>query len=100
MQRGQWSEVIWVFGFPQHSWGVDMPRKKKEPVDSLKIDFTGKMVVIFDLEGWGPMELRIDDKEVAVAVLKTILELTGNISTVNSYTTAEGKKLKKYVSLE
>jgi len=77
-----------------------MPRKKKEPVDSLKIDFTGKMVVIFDLEGWGPMELRIDDKEVAVAVLKTILELTGNISTVNSYTTAEGKKLKKYVSLE
>jgi hypothetical protein len=74
-----------------------MPRKKKEKVDSLKIDFTGKMAVIFDLEEWGPMELRIDDKEVAVAVLKTILDLTGNISTVDSYTTAEGKKLKKLV---
>ena len=74
-----------------------MPRKKKETVDSLKIDFTGKMAVIFDLEGWGPMELRIDDKEVAIAVLKTILDSTGNISTVDSYTTAEGKKLKKLV---
>ena len=74
-----------------------MPRKKKETVDSLKIDFTGKMTVIFDLEGWGPMELRIDNKEVAIAVLKTILDLTGNISTVDSYTTAEGKKLKKLV---
>ena len=74
-----------------------MPRKKKETVDSLKLDFTGKMVAIFDLEGWGPMELRVDDKETAVAVLKTILEHTGNVSDVDSYTTAEGKKLKKLV---
>ena len=74
-----------------------MPRKKKETVDSLKIDLTGKMAVIFELEGWGPMELRVNDKEVTLTVLKTILDLTGNISTVDSYTTAEGKRLKKLV---
>jgi hypothetical protein len=77
-----------------------MPRKKKETVDSLKIDFTGKMVIIVDLEGWGPMELRIDDKEATLAVLKTVLDFTGNISTVKSFTSAELKKIKKYVSLE
>jgi hypothetical protein len=72
-----------------------MPRKKKETVDSLKLDFTGKMVVVIDLEGYGPMELKVDDKEVTLAVIKLILDLTGNVSTVDSYTTAEGKKLKK-----
>ena len=51
-----WSEVIWVFGYPQRSWEVDMPRKKKETVDSLKYP--------------------------------------ENIHGVDSYTVAEGKKLK------
>jgi hypothetical protein len=74
-----------------------MPRKKKEPAKSLELDFTGKMVVVFDTEGWGPIQLRVNDKDAAVAVLKTILDLTGNISDVDSYTTAEGKKLKKLV---
>jgi hypothetical protein len=72
-----------------------MPRKKKETVDSLKLDFTGKMVVLIDLEGYGPIELKVDDKEVTLAVMKLILDLTGNVSTVDSYTAVEGKKLKK-----
>ena len=75
----------------------NMPRKKKETVDSLKLDFTGQMVAIFDVEGYGPIEIRLDDKETALAVLKTILEYSGNISTVDSYTAAEGKRLKKLV---
>ena len=35
-----------------------MPRKKKETVDSLKLDFTGQMVAIFDVEGYGPIGIR------------------------------------------
>ena len=75
----------------------NMPRKKKETVDSLKLDFTGQMVAIFDVEGYGPIEIRLDDKETALAVLKTILEYSGNIHDVDSYTAAEGKRLKKLV---
>jgi hypothetical protein len=74
-----------------------MPRKKKETIESLKIDFTGQMVVIFDVEGYGPIEIRLDDKETTLAVLKTILEYSGNIHDVDSYTAAEGKRLKKLV---
>jgi hypothetical protein len=77
--------------------GCNMPRKKKETVDSLKLDFTGQMVAIFDVEGYGPIEIRLDDKETALAVLKTILEYSGNIHDVDSYTAAEGKRLKKLV---
>jgi hypothetical protein len=75
----------------------NMPRKKKETVDSLKLDFTGQMVAIFDVEGYGPIEIRLDDKETTLAVLKTILEYSGNIHDVDSYTAAEGKRLKKLV---
>jgi hypothetical protein len=75
----------------------NMPRKKKETVDSLKLDFTGQMVAIFDVEGYGPIEIRLDDKETALAVLKTILQYSGNIHDVDSYTAAEGKRLKKLV---
>jgi hypothetical protein len=97
MHWGRSQEVIWGFGFRQPSWVVDMPRKKKETVDSLKLDFTGQMVAIFDVEGYGPIEIRLDDKETALAVLKTILEYSGNIHDVDSYTAAEGKRLKKLV---
>jgi hypothetical protein len=78
----------------------NMPRKKKETVDSLKLDFTGQMVAIFDVEGYGPIEIRLDDKETALAVLKTILQYSGNIHDVDSYTAAEGKRLKKLVEGE
>jgi hypothetical protein len=74
-----------------------MAKKKKEPAKSLKLDFTGKMVVLADLEGYGPIEIRADDKELVVEVMKLIIERTGNVSDVNTYTAAELKRLKKYV---
>jgi hypothetical protein len=77
-----------------------MPRKKKEPANSLKLDFTGKMVLLADLEGYGPIEIRADDKELVTEVMKLIIEHTGNVSDVNTYTTAELKRLKKYVKGE
>lgn len=73
-----------------------MPRKKKETVDSLKLDFTGQMVAIFDVEGYGPIEIRLDDKETALAVLKTILEYSGNIHDVDSYTAKKVNDLRNW----
>ena len=77
-----------------------MPRKKKEPAKTLKLDFTGKLVLLVDLEGYGPIEIRADDKELVTEVMKLIIEHTGNVSDVNTYTTAELKRLKKYVKGE
>jgi hypothetical protein len=73
-----------------------MPKKKK-PADSLKLELNGKALLMLDTDEWGPIELRIDDKETAVELLRVIVDNMGNISTVNSYTKAEGKKLKKMV---
>jgi len=52
---------------------------------------------MLDTDEWGPIELRIDDKETAVELLRVIVDNLGNISSVDSYTKAEGKKLKKMV---
>jgi hypothetical protein len=72
-----------------------MPKKKK-PVDSLKLELNGKALLMLDTDEWGPIELRID-KETAVELLRVIVDNLGNISSVDSYTKAEGKKLKKMV---
>ena len=72
-------------------------KKKKKPVDSLKLELNGKALLMLDTDEWGPIELRIDDKETAVELLRVIVDNMGNISTVDSYTKAEGKKLKKMV---
>lgn len=70
---------------------------KKKPVDSLKLELNGKALLMLDTDEWGPIELRIDDKETAVELLRVIVDNLGNISSVDSYTKAEGKKLKKMV---
>ena len=73
-----------------------MPKKKK-PIESLRLDLNGKALLMLDTDEWGPIELRIDDKETAVELLRVIVDNMGNISNVDSYTKAEGKKLKKMV---
>ena len=72
-------------------------KKKKKPVDSLKLELNGKALLMLDTDEWGPIELRIDDKETAVELLRVIVDNLGIISSVDSYTKAEGKKLKKMV---
>ena len=72
-------------------------KKKKKPVDSLKLELNGKALLMLDTDEWGPIELRIDDKETAIELLRVIVDNLGNISSVDSYTKAEGKKLKKMV---
>jgi len=63
----------------------------------LKLDFTGKMVLLVDLHGYSPIELRTDDKELVTEVMKLIIDRMGNVSDVDTFTKAEEKKLKKYV---
>jgi hypothetical protein len=79
-------------------------RKRKVKSDtlppSLRLDLNGKALLMLDTDEWGPIELRIDDKETAVELLRVIVDNLGNISTVDSYTKAEGKKLKKMVEGE
>lgn len=76
-----------------------MPKKKKriERVDSLRLDLNGKLLVLLDTDEWGPIEFRINDKDAALDIMRIIIEHTDGISNVDSYTKAEGKKLKKMV---
>lgn len=74
-----------------------MPRKKKlERVDSLRLDFNGKMLILIDTDEWGPIEFNVNDKETVLEVMRTLIECSESWS-VNSYTKTEGKKLKKMV---
>lgn len=75
-----------------------MPRKKKlERVDSLRLDFNGKMLILIDTDEWGPIEFNVNDKETVLEVMRTLIQCSEGWS-VNSYTKTEGKKLKKMVN--
>ena len=76
-----------------------MKKKKKriERVDSLRLDLNGKLLVLLDTDEWGPLEFRVDDKEAALNIMRVLIEHTDGVSNVDSYTKAEGKKLKKMV---
>ena len=75
-----------------------MPRKKKlERVDSLRLDFNGRMLIVIDTDEWGPIEFNVNDKETVLEVMRTLIDRSDNDWSVDSYTTTEGKKLKKMV---
>jgi len=70
-----------------------MPKKTK-PTD-LQLKFTGKMSVLIELEGYGPLEFRVNDLDVVKKVAAVILDVTDNITTVNSYGKREQKNMQK-----
>lgn len=74
-----------------------MPRKKKESLaDGIKLKFTGKMSVLIELEGFGPMQWRVNDFDTTMKVVKVILDETDNKSTfVDSYDKKEQKTFEK-----
>lgn len=75
-----------------------MPRKKKlERVDSLRLDFNGRMLIVIDTDEWGPIEFNVNDKETVLEVMRTLIARSDNDWSVDSYTKTEGKKLKKMV---
>ena len=69
-----------------------MPRKKKQ--EEITLTFTGKMVVIVELEEFGPMEFTIDDKDTAKDIMHVILGVSGTMEP-KSYSAKEEKTLRK-----
>jgi hypothetical protein len=67
---------------------------KKTPSD-IKLNFTGKMSVIVELEDHGPLEFRIHDMTTVKQVVKFILELTDYKTPVNGYGKNEEKRMQK-----
>lgn len=86
-----------------------MPRKKKEaqeltempadfigtPEEGIVFDFTGKMNIIIEQVGYGPMQLLINDKDFVLKVLKLFVEFSDGTTPVGAYNAREEKKLKK-----
>ncbi len=60
-------------------------RKYVDSVEGLKLDFTGKMSLLIELEGHGPMEFRINDKDVCLKIVQVLLKEMGTRTTVDSY---------------
>jgi hypothetical protein len=72
-----------------------MPNKKTKPEKELNLKFTGKMSILIELEGYGPLEFRVNDLDVVKKVADVILNATDNITTVNAYGKREQKTMQK-----
>jgi hypothetical protein len=74
---------------------MEMMMPKKTKPNDLQLKFTGKMSVLIELEGYGPLEFRVNDLDVVKKVVDVILDVTDNITTVNSYGKREQKNMQK-----
>lgn len=73
-----------------------MPRKKKETIKGLHLKFTGKMSVLVELEGHGPIQLRVNDLNVATDIVRLILDKTDHVPTIiGSYNKREENTFNK-----
>jgi len=65
---------------PKKKEVVKMTKVKNDTLPpSLRLDLNGKALLMLDTDEWGPIELRIDDKETAVELLRVIVDNMGNI---------------------
>lgn len=60
-----------------------------------KMKFTGKMTMIVELEGHGPLVYNVNDLQVVSKAVKVILDEVRNTTPVNSYNKKEEAKFKK-----
>jgi hypothetical protein len=71
---------------------------KKRTSKSLPFKPTGKMVVLIEMKDVdGPFELRVDDVDIVLDVMRAMIARMGNTLDVNSYTDEEEKILTEYV---
>lgn len=61
----------------------------------IKLQFTGKMTMIIELEGHGPLVYNVNDLTVVKNAVKVILDEVNGTTPVNSYDTREEKKFRK-----
>ena len=72
--------------------------KKANTKKSLPFRPTGKMVVLIEMEDVdGPFELRVNDVDIVLDVMRTMIDHMGNTLDVSSYTDEEEKLLAEYV---
>jgi hypothetical protein len=71
-----------------------MPKKKINPVKELKLNFTGKATFLVELDDFGPIEYRIDDREVVLEIFKVLVEKMGPTTPIDSYDKRTQKKLE------
>lgn len=74
-----------------------MPKKKTK---SLNLNFTGKATLLIELEDFGPIEYRINDRKVVVELLKLLIEEMGPTTPVDSYDKKTQKKLETLLDFE
>lgn len=72
-----------------------MPRKKKETVQDFTLKFTGKMSILLEVEGHGPIQWRVDDMDTVLKVAKIVLDKTDHRMTVDSYDKRDENTFKK-----
>lgn len=70
-------------------------KKTVDTVDELRIEFTGKMSILIELENYGPMEYRLDDKDVCLKVFRLLIQEMGPTTPVNSYNKRTENTFKK-----
>lgn len=56
-----------------------------EVVDDFNLSFTGKATLIVELEKYGPMEFRVNDKDILLKLMDILLDESNNITQVNAY---------------
>ena len=67
-------------------------------MESFPFKPTGKMVVLIEMENVdGPFELRVNDVDIVLDVMRTMVDHMGNTLDVSSYTEDEEKILAEYV---
>ena len=61
----------------------------------IKLQFTGKMTMIIELEDHGPLIYNVNDLQTVSKAVKVILDSIDNTTPVNSYNEREEAKFKK-----
>ena len=56
-----------------------------EVAEDFNLSFTGKATLIVELEKYGPMEFRINDKDVLLKLMDILLDESNSITEVNAY---------------
>jgi hypothetical protein len=70
-----------------------------DPRDGLKLDLTGKAVLIFE-SNWGPIEFRFDDLEITMDLLRIVVDNLGPSFPINTFEDTELVNIKNLLSKE
>jgi hypothetical protein len=66
--------------------------------NDLKWKFTGKAIVLIEIDEYGPIEFRIDDLNTVMQISKILLDASSNTMTVNSYNKREENKMRNLLN--